>query len=83
MMDNIPDHVFDAARRVAETTLADMREMVPPDQFEDGYDLNPDGEGGLWIQCSHDVVLHVNQDGEQDGRVRPVQPLSELFEEGR
>ena len=72
--------VREKAHKVAEAALQDIREMLPPEQIEDGYDLEEDGDGGLWIKCGHDVVLHVDADGEEDGRVpEPPSPLSEYL----
>jgi len=53
------------AHKVAEAALHDMREMLPPDELEDGYDLFEQPDGGILIVCGHDVKLYVGPDGEE------------------
>lgn len=59
------DTAREKAHRVAEAALRDIADMVPPEEFENGYDLEEQPDGGILIRCSHDVRLYVDASGEE------------------
>jgi hypothetical protein len=61
----------EAAHKAAEAALSDMREQLPADQIEDGYDLTDLPNGDILVECGHDVKFDIDRDGEWQGYIGP------------
>jgi hypothetical protein len=61
----------EAAHKAAEAALQDMREMLPADQIEEGYDLTDLPTGDILVECGHDVKFAIDQDGEWQCYIGP------------
>jgi hypothetical protein len=61
----------EAAHKAAEAALSDMREQLPADQIEDGYDLTDLPNGDILVECGHDVKFAIDRDGEWQSYIGP------------